>query len=82
MEEEQRRGDREARMREEMAGWLGAVIKDMEGRLAGGEGEVLRRLARRRSRRETRAIWSEIRHGALRRSNSVEDVEEQLGHVD
>merc|ERR1711994_99368 len=40
----------------------------------GGKG--VRKLGRRRSRRETRAIWSEIRNGALRRSSSVEPVEE------
>ena len=60
---------REARLREEVAGWVGAVVKELEGK-------GVRKLGRRRSRRETRAIWSEIRNGALRRSSSVEQVEE------
>ena len=60
---------REARLREEVAGWVGAVVQELEGK-------GVRKLGRRRSRRETRAIWSEIRNGALRRSSSVEQVEE------
>ena len=33
---------------------------------------------RRKSQRETKAIWSEIRNGVLRRTNSVEDVSEEV----
>ena len=32
---------------------------------------------RRKSKRETAAIWSEIRNGVLRRANSVEDVSQE-----
>ena len=39
---------------------------------------VIRKLMRRKSKRETKAIWSEIRNGVLRRTNSVEDVSEEL----
>ena len=63
---------REARLRDEVAGWVGAVVAELEGAGAGGA----KKLGRRRSRRETRAIWSEIRNGALRRSSSVEQVDE------
>ena len=35
---------------------------------------VIRKLMRRKSKRETAAIWSEIRNGVLRRTNSVEDL--------
>ena len=62
---------REARLRDEVAGWVGAVVAELEGSGAGAK-----KLGRRRSRRETRAIWSEIRNGALRRSSSVEQVDE------
>ena len=62
---------REARLRDEVAGWVGAVVAELEGAGAG-----VKKLGRRRSRRETRAIWSEIRNGALRRSSSVEQVDE------
>ena len=58
-------------MRDEVAGWVGAVVAELEGAGAG-----VKKLGRRRSRRETRAIWSEIRNGALRRSSSVEQVDE------
>ena len=61
---------REARLRDEVAGWVGAVVAELEG-----AGAVGKKLGRRRSRRETRAIWSEIRNGALRRSSSVEQVD-------
>ena len=33
---------------------------------------------RRKSKRETKAIWSEIRNGVLRRTNSVEDISENV----
>ena len=33
---------------------------------------------RRKSKRETKAIWSEIRAGVLRRTNSVEDVSDNI----
>ena len=62
---------REERLRDEVAGWVGAVVAELEGAGAG-----VKKLGRRRSRRETRAIWSEIRNGALRRSSSVEQVDE------
>ena len=39
---------------------------------------VIRKLMRRKSKRETKAIWSEIRNGVLRRTNSVEDLGEAL----
>ena len=39
---------------------------------------VIRKLMRRKSKRETAAIWSEIRNGALRRTNSVEDLSEMV----
>ena len=32
---------------------------------------------RRKSKRETAAIWSEIRNGVLRRTNSVEDLSQE-----
>ena len=68
------------RLREEVAGWVREVLKRVEGREGEQreEGGALRRLGRRRSKRETRAVWSEIRHGALRRSNSMEQLEEQV----
>ena len=34
---------------------------------------------RRKSKRETAAIWSEIRNGVLRRTNSVEDLSQEGG---
>ena len=33
---------------------------------------------RRKSKRETKAIWSEIRNGVLRRTNSVEDISDNI----
>ena len=68
------------RLREEVAGWVREVLKRVEGREGEQreEGGALRRLGRRRSKRETRAVWSEIRHGALRRSNSMEQLEEKV----
>ena len=68
------------RLREEVAGWVREVLKRVEGREGGQreEGGALRRLGRRRSKRETRAVWSEIRHGELRRSNFMEQLEEQV----
>ena len=69
---------RDQQLRTEIAGWLEAIITDLEhGR---GEQEnpdqevVIRKLMRRKSKRETKAIWSEIRAGVLRRTNSVEEL--------
>ena len=42
---------------------------------------VIRKLMRRKSKRETKAIWSEIRNGVLRRTNSVEDISENMNQV-
>ena len=80
MEEDARGSLRETRLREEVAGWVREVLKRVEDREGGlrEEGGALRRLVRRRSKRETRAVWSEIRHGALRRSNSLEHLDEQV----
>ena len=80
VEEDARGSLREMRLREEVAGWVREVLKRVEGREGGQreEGGALRRLVRRRSKRETRAVWSEIRHGALRRSNSMEQLAEQV----
>ena len=69
---------RDAQLRTEIAGWLEAIITDLEH----GRGEqqnpdqevVIRKLMRRKSKRETKAIWSEIRAGVLRRTNSVEEL--------
>ena len=69
---------RDAQLRTEIAGWLEAIITDLEH----GQGEqqntdqevVIRKLMRRKSKRETKAIWSEIRAGVLRRTNSVEEL--------
>ena len=71
---------RDAQLRTEIAGWLEAIITDLEH----GRGEqqnpdqevVIRKLMRRKSKRETKAIWSEIRAGVLRRTNSVEELRE------
>ena len=66
---------------------LQAIIADLEESREGSEdGEktnqdvVIRKLMRRKSKRETKAIWCEIRNGVLRRSNSVEDVSENMNH--
>ena len=60
-----------------------AIISDLEdGHEEGEQREkqevVIRKLMRRKSKRETKAIWSEIRNGVLRRTNSVEDLGEAV----
>ena len=54
-----------------------AIISDLEesqGEERQKQDVVIRKLMRRKSKRETAAIWSEIRNGVLRRTNSVEDL--------
>ena len=59
-----------------------AIIADLDQRQEAqrsNQDVVIRKLMRRKSKRETKAIWSEIRNGVLRRTNSVEDVSENVG---
>ena len=54
-----------------------AIISDLEesqGEERQKQDVVIRKLMRRKSKRETAAIWSEIRNGVLRPANSVEDL--------
>ena len=56
---------------------LQAIISDLEetqGEERQKQDVVIRKLMRRKSKRETAAIWSEIRNGVLRPANSVEDL--------
>ena len=57
-----------------------AIISDLEdsqGEERQKQDVVIRKLMRRKSKRETAAIWSEIRNGVLRRTNSVEDLSQE-----
>ena len=59
-----------------------AIISDLEesqGEERQRQDVVIRKLMRRKSKRETAAIWSEIRNGVLRRTNSVEDLGQEVG---
>ena len=59
---------------------LQAIISDLEesqGQQRQKQDVVIRKLMRRKSKRETAAIWSEIRNGVLRRTNSVEDLSQE-----
>ena len=66
---------------------LQAIIADLEEKDGSDIVEksnqevVIRKLMRRKSKRETKAIWSEIRNGVLRRTNSVEDISENMNQT-
>ena len=54
-----------------------AIIDDLECSKPADKSNqeaLIRKLMRRKSKRETKAIWSEIRNGVLRRSNSEEEI--------
>ena len=59
---------------------LQAIIADLEESQEKSDNQevVIRKLMRRKSKRETKAIWSEIRNGVLRRTNSVEDISDNI----
>ena len=60
---------------------LQAIIADLEEssqEKSDNQEVVIRKLMRRKSKRETKAIWSEIRNGVLRRTNSVEDISDNI----
>jgi len=62
-------------LRSDISSWLQAMISDIERKDKDVQGEnkaVMRKIMRKKSTRETKAIWSEIRNGTLRRSNSLE----------
>lgn len=62
-------------LRSDISRWLQAMISDIERKDMDVQGEnkaVMRKIMRKKSTRETKAIWSEIRNGTLRRSNSLE----------
>ena len=54
-----------------------AIIDDLEKSKQtdkANQEAIVSKLMRKKSRRETQAIWSEIRNGVLRRSNSEEEI--------
>jgi len=71
---------RDGALRHEISGWLEAIIADLEESQEKSDNQevVIRKLMRRKSKRETKAIWSEIRNGVLRRTNSVEDISDNI----
>ena len=76
------------RIKRDIARWLQAKLSEMETRAGLGGQElgqdgraVLRRLARKNSRREGRAAAREAQHGTLRRAHSAELVSE-IGEED
>merc|ERR1719471_908599 len=83
MEATSRHQHRDNQLKVEISGWLQAIISDLEeGHEEVEERQkqevVIRKLMRRKSKRETKAIWSEIRNGVLRRTNSVEDISDNI----
>jgi len=72
---EKRQSQRDIILRSDISRWLQAMISDIERKDRDVQGEnkaVMRKIMRKKSTRETKAIWSEIRNGTLRRSNSLE----------
>jgi len=72
---EKSQSHRDIILRSDISSWLQAMISDIERKDRDVQGEnkaVMRKIMRKKSTRETKAIWSEIRNGTLRRSNSLE----------
>ena len=79
IEMERQRAIRDIMIKRDIARWLQARLAEIETRhgLETVENrEVLRKLTRRKSRRETRAVISEMKNGTLRRTHSAELVSE------
>ena len=79
IEMERQRAIRDIMIKRDIARWLQARLAEIETRhgLENVENrEVLRKLTRRKSRRETRAVISEMKNGTLRRTHSAELVSE------
>jgi len=79
IELERQQAIRDIMVKRDIARWLQARLAEIEARhgVEAESREAVRRLTRRRSRRETRAMVSELRHtGTLRRSHSAELVSE------
>ena len=79
IEMERQRAIRDIMIKRDIARWLQARLAEIETRhgLESVENrEVLRKLTRRKSRRETRAVISEMKNGTLRRTHSAELVSE------
>ena len=79
IEMERQRTIRDIMIKRDIARWLQARLAEIETRhgLETAENrEVLRKLTRRKSRRETRAVISEMKNGTLRRTHSAELVSE------
>ena len=79
IEMERQRTIRDIMIKRDIARWLQARLAEIETRhgLESAENrEVLRKLTRRKSRRETRAVISEMKNGTLRRTHSAELVSE------
>ena len=79
IEMERQRAIRDIMIKRDIARWLQARLAEIETRhgLETVENrEALRKLTRRKSRRETRAVISEMKNGTLRRTHSAELVSE------
>jgi len=69
---------RDIMIKRDIARWLQAKLSEIEKRhgLEAENRAMLRKLTRKKSRRETRAVISEIKNGTLRRAHSAELISE------